>query len=135
MNKITELWRGLHQEPKEEEWKLSRVFRWVVSYLQKGETATMDDGWVDWWEDKALRAEQLETANADLLEALENLSGAVHAVGYDTTSIVHPSLLNANEAIRKHKGEDDISDLVAGLEHAADLCDAIQERKAKENER
>ena len=105
MNKITELWRGLHQEPKEEEWKLSRVFRWVVSYLQKGETATMDDGWVDWWEDKALRAEQLETANADLLEALENLSGAVHAVGYDTVSIIHPALLNANEAIRKHKGE------------------------------
>ena len=47
----------------------------------------------------------LQTANADLLEALENLSGAVHAVGYDTTSIVHPALLNANEAIRKHKGE------------------------------
>jgi len=47
----------------------------------------------------------LETANADLLEALENLSGAVHAVGYDTVSIIHPALLNANEAIRKHKGE------------------------------
>ena len=51
------------------------------------------------------RNRQLETANADLLEALENLSGAVHAVGYDTVSIIHPALLNANEAIRKHKGE------------------------------
>ena len=47
----------------------------------------------------------LETANADLLEALENLSGAVHAVGYDTVSIIHPALLNANEAIRKARGE------------------------------
>ena len=45
----------------------------------------------------------LQTANADLLEALENLSGAVHAVGYDTVSIIHPALLNANEAIRKAK--------------------------------
>ena len=49
----------------------------------------------------------LETADADLLEALENLSGAVHAVGYDTVSIIHPALLNANEAIRKHTKEND----------------------------
>ena len=48
-----------------------------------------------------------QTANADLLEALENLSGAVHAVGYDTVSIIHPALLNANEAIRKHTKEND----------------------------
>ena len=54
---------------------------------------------------KADEVAHLETANAELLEALENLSGAVHAVGYDTVSIIHPALLNANEAIRKHKGE------------------------------
>ena len=103
MNKITELWRGLHQEPKEEEWKLSRVFRWVVSYLQKGETATMDDGWVDWWEDKALRAEQLETANADLLEALKAI--LLQLGNIDTTKGMHQAIRTSIEAIRKHKGE------------------------------
>ena len=33
---------------------------------------------------------------------------------------------------KEANGEDDISDLVAGLERAADLFDDIQERKAKE---
>ena len=113
MNKITELWRGLHQEPKEEEWKLSRVFRWVVSYLQKGETATMDDGWVDWWEDKALRAEQLETANAELLEALEDSAEILGHIPEDdpheTWGNVNASIQEAHDiaddTIRKHKGE------------------------------
>ena len=129
MNKITELWRGLHQEPKEEEWKLSRVFRWVVSYLQKGETATMDDGWVDWWEDKALRAEQLETANANLLGACKDIVFCIEdceecegmgidprceiddacrgcgGVGKNLSSDGIFAAFKAQEAIRKHKGE------------------------------
>ena len=79
----------------------------------------------------------LETANADLLEALEDVAkwiengewwvGSPFKGGLDGNAI--------DEAIRKHKGESDTSDLVAGLEHAVDLYDAIQERKAKENER
>ena len=69
----------------------SKVFEWKAG-----------DFFGDEWADGIAT---LETANAELLEALKNLSGAVHAVGYDTVSIIHPALLNANEAIRKHKGE------------------------------
>ena len=40
-------------------------------------------------------------ANAELLEALNNLYGAVDAVGYVNTTIIHPAMLNARRAIRK----------------------------------
>ena len=38
---------------------------------------------------------------ASLLEALNNLYGAVDAVGYINTTIIHPAMLNARRAIRK----------------------------------
>ena len=78
------------------------------------------------------------------LEALEKIA-AWRIIDYEYCYICgnhkdcghHPECYatQVDEAIRKHKGESDKSDLVAGLEHAVDLYDAIQERKAKENER
>ena len=95
------------------------------------------DNYGDKWADEVAA---LETANAELLEALERIRDYSRDI-LDGTLGEQEHLDEGwvwrvtNDAIRKHKGEDDISDLVAGLEHAADLCDAIQERKAKENER
>ena len=47
------------------------------------------------------RYKKLEQTNAALLEALQNLHGAIEAVGYDPNSIIKPASLNAAEAIRK----------------------------------
>ena len=71
------------------------------------------------------RYKQLESINTDLLDALDLL------VGEDGDLFSDEAHSKARELIRKHKGEDDISDLIAGLERAADLFDDIQDRKGE----
>ena len=103
-------------------------------------------------QDEHLRLQQITAASVEdchaernlRLEALEKIA-AWRIIDYEYCYICgnhkdcghHPECYatQVDEAIRKHKGESDKSDLVAGLEHAVDLYDAIQERKAKENER
>ena len=52
-------------------------------------------------------------------------------VGEDGDLFSDEAHSKARELIRKHKGEDDIRDLIAGLERAADLFDDIQDRKGE----
>ena len=85
---------------------------------------------------------RIEDINAELLEALDaylsDHDTGRYSLGLDAGIL--PSICDcglcvaARKAIRKAKGADDISKLIAGLERAADLFDDIQERKAKERE-
>ena len=83
------------------------------------------------YQEAIARIIELEDKNAELLEVLEELQKGIYDFVELPVYAKNFVYRITNEAIRKHRGEDNISDLVAGLERAADLFDDIQDRKGE----